>query len=167
VLRSKNDASPPGHPAHRVRAARPSVDGGPTDPEEELDAGLTPRDGGVDAADAAPAPGCAVVGVDAGAPASVALGTLTYIASAGAYLGRDAGGLYAMYALCTHTIGNMSIGPAQLTCLVHGAKFSYTGEVLQGPATTPLPHFSVCLNSKGNVAIDSKVIVPASTRLVA
>jgi nitrite reductase/ring-hydroxylating ferredoxin subunit len=93
------------------------------------------------------------------------MGTLTYVAAVGAYVGRDAGGLYAMYALCTHTIGNLSVGANQLTCLVHGARFSFTGEVLQGPATMPLPHFSLCLNGKGNVAVDSKVIVPATTRL--
>jgi hypothetical protein len=29
-----------------------------------------------------------------------------------------------------------------------------------------LPHFAICLKN-GNVAIDSKVIVPATTRLVA
>jgi nitrite reductase/ring-hydroxylating ferredoxin subunit len=125
-------------------------------------------DAGEEPVDAAPSPGCPVVGYDAGGPpASFAIGTLTYIAAAGAYVGRDAGGLYGMYALCTHSVGNLRIDPTQLVCLVHGARFSLTGAVLQGPANTPLPHFAICLNAKGNVAVDTKVIVPATTRLVA
>lgn len=136
-------------------------DGGGPGPVDPL------RDSGSDApADAAPS-GCTVSGVDAGPPGSFAMGTLTYLAGAGAYVGRDAGGLYAMYALCTHTVGNLQVSATQLTCLVHGARFSLTGAVLQGPATMPLPHFSICLNSKGNVAVDSKVIVPSTTRLSA
>jgi nitrite reductase/ring-hydroxylating ferredoxin subunit len=131
---------------------------GPLDP---------PSDAGKDAdADAAPAPGCAVAGFEAGPPGSFAMGTLTYVAAANAYIGRDAGGLYGMYALCTHTVGNLTVSATQLTCVVHGARFSLTGELLQGPATVGLPHFAMCLKN-GNVAVDPKVIVPPATRLVA
>ena len=95
------------------------------------------------------------------------MGTLTYVAAIPAFVGRDANGLYAMYPLCTHSVGNLTNSGGQLTCTVHGAKFSLTGDVLQGPATMPLPHFDVCLNAKGNVAVDSDIVVPASTRLKA
>ncbi|CAN5925424.1 hypothetical protein BH11MYX4_BH11MYX4_61710 [soil metagenome] len=143
-------------------SAAPGADAGDAEPDPVIPG----QDAGVDASDAAPAPGCPVVGYDAGGPpASFAMGTVTYIAAAGAYVGRDAGGLYGMYALCTHSVGNLRIDPTQLTCLVHGARFSLTGAVLQGPANMALPHFALCLNAKGNVAIDTKVIVPAATRM--
>lgn len=137
-------------------------DGGTeVDPPDDA-GGNPPTDSG---ADGGPPPACAVAGVEGGTPNSYAMGTLTYVAAAGAYVGRDAGGLYAMYALCTHTIGNLSVGATELTCLVHGARFSLTGAVLQGPATMPLPHFEICLKGNGNIAINSKVIVASTTRL--
>ena len=98
------------------------------------------------------------------------MGTVKYFAGVpggGAYVGRDAGGLYAMYPFCTHSVGNFSVNGTQLTCLVHGARFSLTGDVLQGPATVALPHYSICLNAKGNVAVDSKVVVASAVRLSA
>ena len=147
-----------------------STDSGSGDGDEadgsspEGDAGTDPTSG----MDSSTGPtGCAVDGVDVGPPSSFAMGTITYNASPTVYIGRDAGGLYAMYGLCTHAIGNMKIDGSMLTCLVHGAQFTLTGDVLKGPATTPLPHYYLCLNSKGNVAVDTKIPVIASTRLVA
>jgi len=155
----------------------PAKDGGGTtqDGGDDSDSGGDPvhpvPDAGTDApVDAPTKPGCAVAGFDVGPPGSFAMGTVTHIAGVpggGAYVGRDAGGLYAMYAFCTHSVGNFSVSATQLTCLVHGARFSLTGDVLQGPATVALPHFSICLNSKGNVAVDSNVIVPSALRLSA
>lgn len=132
-------------------------DGGPD--------GSAPRDAGVEAGP----PGCAVGGYDVGfAPSAVAMGTITYVASTPpVFVGRDANGIYAMGALCTHSIGNFMQSNGQLVCFVHGARFSFTGQVLQGPATIDLPHFDTCINAKGNIAVDQTVIVPASTRLQA
>lgn len=114
-----------------------------------------------------PSQGCAAAGIDVGPPSSFAMGTVKYVSAAGCLIGRDANGLYAMYALCTHTIGNLNIGATQITCTVHGATFTLTGDVTKGPATQPLPHFDMCLNAKGNVAVDVKTIVSSATRLKA
>jgi nitrite reductase/ring-hydroxylating ferredoxin subunit len=132
------------------------------------DAGFRLDGSGVtDASPDAIAQGCATSGVDCGAPGTFAMGTLTYVAAVPVFIGRDAGGLYAMHPFCTHTIGNLNVSGGQLVCAVHGARFSLTGDVLQGPATAALPHFAACLKSNGNVAVDNRVVVPSTTRLQA
>jgi nitrite reductase/ring-hydroxylating ferredoxin subunit len=123
--------------------------------------------GGEDSGSDAAASTCATSGVDCGPPSSFAMGTLTYVSAVPVFIGRDANGLYAMHPLCTHTIGNLNLSNGQLVCAVHGARFSLTGDVLQGPATQPLPHFAMCLKSNGNVAVDNRVAVPSTTRLKA
>ncbi len=159
---SSSSGGPAPTASNGADASSPGVEAG----AEEGGRPLPGLDAGEEPVDAASAPGCPIAGYDSGGvPTSFAMNTVTYVAAAGAYVGRDAGGLYGMYALCTHSVGNMRIDPAQLVCLVHGARFSLTGAVLQGPANVPLPHFSICLNAKGNVAVDTKVIVPSTTRM--
>ena len=144
------------------------------DGEDDLDASVPGRDGSADASspvDSSTAPmGCAAAGTDIGDPSTYKMGTLTLTSTTPlALIGRDAGGLYAMLGLCTHAFGNLRIDATQLTCLVHGAKFSYNGDLQPGApgGTVSLLHYSLCLNSKGNLAIDLKTFVPATTRLVA
>lgn len=125
-------------------------------------------DSGVDSGVDAGGKGCLAAGKEVGAPASFAMGTVTFIAALNAYVGRDAGGLYAMYGLCTHAIGIFDVTGGQLVCKVHGARFTLTGDFVSGPGGTfSLPHFAICLNSKGNVAVDPDSVVAASFRLVA
>lgn len=110
--------------------------------------------------------GCLAAGKEVGPPASFAMGTVTYVAALNAFVGRDAGGLYAMYALCTHAVGNLNVNGGQLVCTVHGARFTLTGDFVSGPGGTfALPHFDICLNSKGNVAVDPNTIAPTAFRL--
>lgn len=125
-------------------------------------------DSGTDSGVDAGPKGCLAAGKEVGAPASFAMGTVTYIAAINAFVGRDAGGLYAMYALCTHAVGNLNQNGGQLVCTVHGARFTLTGDFVSGPGGTfALPHFDICLNSKGNVAVDPNTIVAANVRLSA
>ncbi|MBS2015448.1 MAG: Rieske (2Fe-2S) protein [Deltaproteobacteria bacterium] len=125
-------------------------------------------DSGTDSGTDAGGKGCAVAGKDVGPPGSFAMGTVTYVATVNAFVGRDAGGLYAMYPLCTHAIGNLNQNGGQLVCTVHGARFSLTGDFISGPGGTfSLPHFDICLNSNGNVAVDTNTVVAANVRLTA
>jgi Rieske Fe-S protein len=169
-------------PATRRRVPTGGTGAGATDAGALADGGSTGggdggvrADGGSDAsaprdagADTGPT-GCVATGYDTGSPPSAfAMGTITYVSSVPpVFVGRDANGIYAMGALCTHSIGNFQQSNGQLVCLVHGARFSFTGQVLQGPATIDLPHFDACINAKGNVAVDQTIIVPSSTRLKA
>jgi nitrite reductase/ring-hydroxylating ferredoxin subunit len=61
---------------------------------------------------------------------------------------RVAGTLYAFSDICTHRQCNLSLGGeidgTSITCECHGSTFDMTsGEVLEGPATVPIPTFPV------------------------
>ncbi len=55
---------------------------------------------------------------------------------------RDAqGNLHAISSICTHQACDVEWNPDEAIwdCPCHGSQFSPMGEVLQGPATRPLP----------------------------
>jgi nitrite reductase/ring-hydroxylating ferredoxin subunit len=121
----------------------------------------------------APAGGaCATTGADVGAASTFVLGKPVLIAAKKLWIVRDAGGLYAMSAACTHEGVTTCIGSAtacsstgtQLYCTRHGAGFSFTGAVLKGPATQPLPHYAMCTLANGNIGVLTTMTVPATTR---
>jgi len=85
-------------------------------------------------------------------------------------LGRDARGLYAMSAVCTHE-GCLVPGAepcdggcaVTLVCPCHGARFDGNGAVLGGPAPSPLVHYLLTLDGTDAV-VDPNVIVDPSVR---
>jgi cytochrome b6-f complex iron-sulfur subunit len=83
-------------------------------------------------------------------------------------LGRDANGIYAMSAICTHAGCAVSVvnsgGQPSLNCPCHGSNFSANGAVTRGPAGTPLQHYQVELASDGTITICSGMSVSATTR---
>ncbi len=135
--------------------------GGSTDP----DAGA-----GTDAGGA-----CTTTGTDVGAPSTFAMSTPVLVAAGKVFIVRDAGGLYAMTALCTHEGATTCIGSTSgctstgtmLFCPRHGALFTFDGTVVRGPASTPLPHLALCLLPNGNVGVSTTTHVAATTRLSA
>jgi len=104
--------------------------------------------------------------VHAHAPASaIAVGSLVIVGRS--VLGRDAGGLYAMSAACTHQGCLVSVvgGPPQsLSCSCHGSTFSNTGAVTRGPARAPLQHFQVQVDASGSVTVSDGVPVASNAR---
>ena len=82
------------------------------------------------------------------------------------WLVRDAGGIYAMTAICTHqgcTVNgwNGSVFP----CPCHGSQYNLNGAVVQGPATLPLNHFEVTTDGSGFLVVDTGKMVAAQVRL--
>jgi Rieske Fe-S protein len=85
------------------------------------------------------------------------------------YIGRDAGGVYAMTTVCTHKSCNMVnqgglMPDGTIDCSCHGSQFDWFGEVLAGPAVTPLPHYHVAIDANGDITIDTAQIVDGSVR---
>ncbi|MES1209955.1 MAG: Rieske (2Fe-2S) protein [Pseudomonadota bacterium] len=81
---------------------------------------------------------------------------------------RDAGGVYAMSAVCTHEgclldESSHTIA-AGLSCPCHGSTFDGSGNVTRGPARTALPHYAVTIAADGSVTVDGSQPVSASTR---
>ncbi len=80
------------------------------------------------------------------------------------FLGHDAGGLYAMSMQCTHAGCAVDLQGTALNCPCHGSRFDHLGNVLQGPATKPLPHYPVIVDATGNITIDRFTVVSMSAR---
>jgi Rieske Fe-S protein len=81
---------------------------------------------------------------------------------------RDADGVYAMSAICTHagcfvsdTAGTIAAG---LYCPCHGSAFDGEGVVTKGPAPVALAHYTVTIAADGSITVDGSQPVAASTR---
>lgn len=82
------------------------------------------------------------------------------------WLAKDAGGIYAMTAICTHmgcTVNgwNGNVFP----CPCHGSQYDLNGAVVQGPAPLPLNHFEVTTDANGFLVVDTGKVVGAQVRL--
>jgi Rieske Fe-S protein len=100
--------------------------------------------------------------VDAGAVTDYAVGT--YQAVGNVIVGRDAMGLFAYSALCTHQQCLVPIPTNTLsTCPCHLSHFDGNGNVQPGGmATRDLAHFAVTINS-GHVMVDTTMTLPDRT----
>jgi Rieske Fe-S protein len=136
----------------------------PTEPADGGAAGNTGEGGGSGGGNAgstgvagqAPPPNCsfaAAAGLNASA---VAVGSLIVVGG-DLVIGRDAGGLYAMSALCTHqgcpvtVVGSAS--QDTLYCRCHGSVFDGNGAVVRGPARSALPHYQLDVSSDGALTV--------------
>lgn len=104
--------------------------------------------------------------IPAGKVSDYAVGALQSFATWSLFVGRDAGGLYAMSSLCTHQGCDMA-GVTTATgpyCGCHGSQFTATGTVVAGPARAALPHYAVNVDAMGVVTVDGTKLVAQSTR---
>ena len=104
--------------------------------------------------------------VSAGNVSALAVGTLLVMSNF--VVARDAGGVYAMSAVCTHAGCLLDDGAATiaagLSCPCHGSLFDGDGAVVVGPARTPLPHYLVTVATDGSITVDGSQPVAADVR---
>jgi Rieske Fe-S protein len=107
--------------------------------------------------------------VPAGNTSTLSVGDITPVAGASVFIARDASGVYAMTTTCTHAGCDLSGGVAsdQITCPCHGSVFDANGNVLSGPAPSPLVHYAVAIDASGDITINGAQQVDASDRVTA
>ncbi len=104
--------------------------------------------------------------VGAGNVSALAVGSLLVMTNF--VVARDANGVYAMSAVCTHAgcllDDSASTIAAGLGCPCHGSTFDGNGSVTAGPARSPLQHYAVTIAADGTITVDGSQPVSASTR---
>jgi nitrite reductase/ring-hydroxylating ferredoxin subunit len=120
--------------------------------------------GGAGSGGTAGAVGNANPGVVVGNVSAIALGSFSIVGGI-FFMGRDAGGIYAMSMQCTHKFCALDMVGNELDCPCHASRFDRTGKVLAGPATTPLPYYAVYVDSAGNISVDRFTVVSSSIRV--
>jgi len=103
--------------------------------------------------------------VAAGNVANLPVGSLVGLDSQPLAIGRDSGGVYAMTLICTHAGCEASVDGQEVVCPCHGSVYDANGNVLSGPAPSPLEHYAVSEDGSGNLTIDTAAVVSPSKRL--
>ncbi len=103
--------------------------------------------------------------VDVGTLQDFAVGSWTLDRSGALIIGRDAAGLFAYSAICTHAgcVVEAPDASGRSICQCHGSLFDGNGGVVRGPARSDLPHFQVSISGE-TVMVDPGQRVSASER---
>lgn len=81
-------------------------------------------------------------------------------------VGRDARGLFAFSAECSHqgcALSAPSASAEEITCPCHGARFDGEGRVTAAPARSALENYQVMI-CEGVVYVQTDALVPVGTR---
>jgi len=100
-----------------------------------------------------------------GSPERFPAGSAVYDDQAGVYVKRDAKGLRAMSAACTHLGCSVRRQDAGFVCPCHGSRYDEEGRVIGGPAPSPLPHYRLELDRRGKLVVDLNRPVDPKVRL--
>ena len=99
---------------------------------------------------------------------AVSVGYFAFVSGQPVVLARDARGLYAMTAICTHDECDIStsggVDSSGLHCDCHGSRFDKNGNVARGPAGSALEHYRVDLAADGAITVQAGTIVGADAR---
>jgi len=117
--------------------------------------------------DAATMATCGTGAIDVGAPSAFVTNQPVYNSTGRFFVVRDAGGLFAVTARCTHEGAICAVSGSDYLCPRHGAMFKFDGTIVSGPVSTPLQHYAMCTLANGHVGVDTTKVVAKSVRLVA
>jgi nitrite reductase/ring-hydroxylating ferredoxin subunit len=109
---------------------------------------------------------CTGTATDVGAASTFVTNTPVYFSSGKFFVVRDAGGLYAVTAVCTHEGATCGLSGGDIHCPRHGALFKYDGTIISGPVSRELAHYSMCTLANGHIGV-TKTTCAKAQRLVA
>lgn len=100
-------------------------------------------------------------------PADYPEGIVKLIAEESVFIDRDARGIFAVSAVCTHLGCRVDWVEEQngYLCPCHGARFHRDGHNYGGPAPAPLPHWHVSVAQDGRLLVDKGNSVDQDYRL--
>lgn len=98
-----------------------------------------------------------------GSPEQFPIGSETRIEEASLTLFRDADGVYAISAVCTHLGCSVARTKQGFACPCHGSRFDEQGRVVGGPAPRALPWLDVSRAADGQLVINADGEVPQGT----
>lgn len=101
----------------------------------------------------------------AGSPEAFDVGAVLTSEAYHTYVIRRRDGFCALSSVCTHLgcVTRYQPGEGQIACPCHGSRFSLEGDVLAGPAPSPLPWLQVSLSPRGEIEVDTAREVPQGT----
>lgn len=89
-----------------------------------------------------------------GHPGDYPVNSFTLLPEHKVYIIRDHEGVRAVSAVCTHLGCVLKRAESEFQCPCHGSRFDDTGQVLSGPAPSPLPWFKVDLAPDGQLRVE-------------
>ena len=99
-----------------------------------------------------------------GLPEQFAVGSETRLEKENVFVFRDAEGMYAISAVCTHLGCAVARTPQGFACPCHGSKFDASGNVKGGPAPRALPWLEVSRAADGQLLVFADNEVAEGTR---
>lgn len=91
-------------------------------------------------------------------------GTTTLLPDRQLFVVNSSAGFYAISAICTHLGCNVRPVADGFTCPCHGSRFDRNGQVITGPAPSPLRWFGLSLSPRGELVVDERRIVESDYR---
>jgi cytochrome b6-f complex iron-sulfur subunit len=100
-----------------------------------------------------------------GPPAEFPPQTATFLEDHRLFVVNSADGFYAISSVCTHLGCNVKRTSQGFECPCHGSRFDANGQVVRGPAPSPLSWFALSLSPRGDLVVDLERTVGPDFRL--
>jgi cytochrome b6-f complex iron-sulfur subunit len=98
-----------------------------------------------------------------GKPSDFKTNSLTWLRDAGLFVVRDENGFGAFSSRCTHLGCTVRRTAEGFFCPCHGARYGPRGEVVSGPARSPLPWYRLWMEPDGRIWVDTDQETDAAT----